>query len=138
MTIEKIRKAPNDISGSQHKIGERGSLQTRRSERLRGTIRWPRSERFSNEVNITVIELMVEEMADGNDWTLLATTFSKLVGLQKFQIHPQEGIIIIQFNQDQVNLTKIQHILRNYGFKLRPVSPSERMEQQIPLPLKSV
>lgn len=138
MTIEKIRKAPNVISRSQHEIGECGSLQTRRSERLRGAIRWPRSERFSNEVNITVIELMVEEMTGSNDWTALATTLSKLVGLQKFQIHPQEGVIVIQFNQDQVNLTKIQHILRNYGYKLRPVSPSERMEQEIPLPLKSV
>lgn len=136
--MEKIRKKTNVVSRSQHENEECGSLNTRRSKCLRGAIRWPHSERFSNEVNVTVIELMVEEMTGSNDWTALATTLSKLVGVHKFQIHPKEGIIVLQFNQDQVNLTKIQYILRNYGYHLRPVSPSERTGEKIPLLLKSV
>lgn len=138
MTIEKIGKKRDSISSSQHESTERGSLNVFVSERLRGTIRWPRSERSSNEVRVTEIELMVEEMTDSNDWTTLATTFSKLVGIQEFQIHPKEGMMVLQFNQDQVNLTKIQHILRNYGYKITPVSPSEHTERKTPRPLKSI
>lgn len=137
MTIEKIRKKTNVISRSQQENGECGFLNTRPSERLRGTINWPRSERLSNEVNVIEIELMVEEMPGSNDWGVLSTMLSRLVGIHKFQIYPQEGIIVLQFNQYQVNLTKIQHILRNYGYKLRLVASSERTEQKTPLPLKS-
>jgi hypothetical protein len=135
--IEKVGKKTDAISHSQHESTERGSLNILVSERLRGTIKWPRSGRFSNEVKVTAIELMVEEMIGSNDWTTLATTLPKLVGVQKFQIHPTEGMMVLQFNQEQVNLRKIQYILRNYGYEIKPTPASER-EQKIPLPLKSI
>ena len=136
--IKKVGEKTDAIIHSQNKSAKRGATKIHVSERRKGTIRWPRSGRLSREVRVTAIELVVEEMAESNDWKTLATTLSKLVGVQKFQIHPKKGVLVLQFNQDQVNLRKIQYILRNYGYEIKPASGSEPMEQKIPLPLQSI
>lgn len=136
--IKRVGEKTDAIIHSQSKSSKRGAAKIHVSERRKGTIRWPRSGRFSDEVKVTAIELVVEQMAESNDWKTLATTLSKLVGVQKFQIHPEEGVLVLQVNQDQVNLRKIQYILRNYGYEIKPAYVSEPMEQKIPLPLKSV
>ncbi len=102
------------------------------------TIRWPRSKQFINGERVITIELMIKEITNSNDWTTLATTLAKIIGVRKFRIHPKEGMIKLRFNQEQINLTKLQYILTNHGYDIKPASASEHTKQEAVFPPKSI
>ncbi len=128
--MENARKDPKATNTLKYRKPEPTRLNPLKPPHRIDTIRWPRYGRLGDEERVTTIELMVKEITENNDWNILATTLSKIIGVRKFQIHPKEGMIKLRFNQEQINLAKLKHILMNYGYDIGPGSASEHTDQE--------
>ncbi len=136
--FENARKEPKATNTLKYIKPEPTPLNSLKPPHRIDTIRWPRYGRLGDEERVTAIELMVKEITENNDWNILATTLSKIIGIRKFQIHPKEGMLKLRFNQEQLNLAKLKHILMNYGYDIGPGPASEHTEQKAIFPPKSI
>ena len=136
--FEKARKNPEATNTLKYKQPEPTPLNSLKHPHRIDTIKWPRYGRFGNEERVSTIELMVKEITENKNWNVLATTLSKIIGVRKFQIHPKEGMVKLRFNQEQINLAKLKHILMNHGYDIGPGSASEHTDQEAVFPTKSI
>lgn len=136
--FEKAKKDPEATNTLKYRKPEPTRLNSVKHPHLIDTIRWPRYGRLGDEERVTTIELMVKEITGNKDWNVLATTLSKIIGVRKFQIHPKEGMIELRFDQEQINLAKLQYVLMNYGYDIKPASASEHTDQKAVFPPKSI
>jgi hypothetical protein len=136
--FEKARKNPEATNTLKYRQPEPTPLNPLKPPHLIDTIRWPRYGRLGDEESVTTIELMVKEITENNDWNILATTLSKIIGVRKFQIHPKEGMVKLRFNQEQINLAKLKYVLMNHGYDIGPGPASEYTDQKAVFPPKSI
>ncbi|MFH1675237.1 MAG: hypothetical protein ABIF87_17675 [Pseudomonadota bacterium] len=136
--FEKAKKDQGIADTLKYRKPEPTNLNSLKHPHLIDTIRWPRYGRLGDEDRVTTMELMIKEITENTDWSVLATTLSKIIGVRKFQIHPKEGMLELRFNQEQINLAKLQYVLMNHGYDIRPTSESEHTDQKTVLPPKSI
>lgn len=136
--FENARKDPEATNTLKCRKPEPTPLNPLKPPHCIDTIRWPRYGRLGDEERVTAIELMVKEIIENNDWNVLASTLSKIIGIRRFQIHPKEGMIKLRFNQEQINFAKLKHILMNHGYDIGSGLASEHTEQKAIFPPKSI
>lgn len=136
--FEKARKNPEATNTLKYRQPEPTRLNPLKPPHRIDTISWPRYGRLGDEERVTTIELMVKEITENNDWNILATTLSKIIGVRKFQIHPKEEMVKLRFNQEQITLAKLKYILMNHGYDIGPGPASGHTDQKAVFPPKSI